>query len=263
LRGVCAVLCLGQNHSRHDPPLRFAISACVGQVTRHPLSPRTMAQRPEDMNAAALEAAIKAAEDAVPALLTATDDPNALLPVLSQPWSTKCMEQAKAAESARPQPERADAAMSGVQLPLLRQEDVVQCSSCKRMLLRAAMDKHKVSTRSGISPCVHSVPHHSLTERPSTSWVHRPCAPPSRLLIFSRRMPLSPNLRVGQTQSPRLVMSRSDLRLAAPGAAAPPVRPSRPDTTACLALLRTSPRCRESVHTAALQAISTRALPSP
>lgn len=76
-----------------------------------------------------------------------TQDPNALqnelLPILTQDWPAACVEAAKAAEAAPPKPPDATALVSGMQLPLLRNDEVVQCPSCKRMLLREAMEKHK------------------------------------------------------------------------------------------------------------------------
>ena len=98
------------------------------------------------MSSAELQAAVKAAERAVPALLASAQDEQSLsdklLPLLTKPWSAAATEMAKKAESAPARPSNVDALMSGVELPLLRQEDVVQCELCKRMLLREAMEKH-------------------------------------------------------------------------------------------------------------------------
>ena len=90
--------------------------------------------------------ALAAAEpDAHPFLHT--QDPSALseslLPVLTQAWPAACLDMARAAETVPPRPPDANAQMSGVCLPLLRHDEVVQCPSCKRMLLREAMEKHK------------------------------------------------------------------------------------------------------------------------
>ena len=63
---------------------------------------------------------------------------------------------AKAAEDAPKRPPDANALVSGMQLPLLRHDEVVQCSICKRMLLREALDKHKARG-----------PHHTLCRTPS------------------------------------------------------------------------------------------------
>ena len=77
--------------------------------------------------------------------LTCTQDPCALsdtlLPVLTETWPVNCLDMAKAA--AAPPVVILDAALSGTQLPLLQHEDVVQCSSCKRMLLHEAHGRHQ------------------------------------------------------------------------------------------------------------------------
>lgn len=89
------------------------------------------------------------AERAAHPYLSSTQDPEALtgllLPVLTKPWPAACLAAAKAAEAAPPR--SLDASASGQTLPLLRQDEVVdslvQCPSCKRMLLRDAFQKHK------------------------------------------------------------------------------------------------------------------------
>ena len=100
----------------------------------------------------------KAEAEAHPFL--ATQDPNALsnslLPILTKDWPAACLDMAKAAEDAPKRPPDANALVSGMQLPLLRHDEVVQCSICKRMLLREALDKHKARG-----------PHHTLCRTPS------------------------------------------------------------------------------------------------
>ena len=92
-----------------------------------------------------LAAAVAAAEKDAPALVATAKDVSSLLPVLSPPWPASCDGLAKAAEASRPQPSRADAELAGMPLPLLQQEEVVQCPSCKRIILRAIFDKHKAT----------------------------------------------------------------------------------------------------------------------
>ena len=100
------------------------------------------------MSAAELATAVAAAERAAPAFLASAQDPSALsdvlLPVLTQPWSARSLELARKAENAPAQNAHAEKLMSGVQLPLMDEMDVIQCDNCKRMLLRESMDKHKV-----------------------------------------------------------------------------------------------------------------------
>ena len=113
----------------------------VGVVSRGNIS-HTMATKGGDAD---LAAAVAAAEKDAPALVATAKDVSSLLPVLSPPWPASCDGLAKAAEASRPQPSRADAELAGMPLPLLQQEEVVQCPSCKRIILRAIFDKHKAT----------------------------------------------------------------------------------------------------------------------
>ena len=114
-----------------------------------------MERRLDKMSAAELATAVAAAERAAPAFLAAAQDASALsdvlLPVLTQPWSARSLEMARKAENAPAQNAQADTLMSGVQLPLHSDMDVIQCDNCKRMLLRESMDKHKVCAAAAAS----------------------------------------------------------------------------------------------------------------
>ena len=88
-------------------------------------------------------------ETATHPFLASLQDPCALsdtfLPLLTGTWPANCLNMAKAAEEAALfQIPDAAAVESAVQLPLLQHQDIVQCASCKRMLLREALERHRM-----------------------------------------------------------------------------------------------------------------------
>jgi hypothetical protein len=117
---------------------------CVGEaVPAH----RTVSLRRDIVPAPSSAMSSSSSDPPHPFLMT--QNPSALsdslLPILTKDWPAACVEMAKAAEAAPPRQPDANSLVSGMQLPLLRHDEVVQCSNCKRMLLREALEKHKVT----------------------------------------------------------------------------------------------------------------------